>query len=50
MHPAAVAEWPARSEAELLDAFDAALAKLTVWSEDTASPDVWRHRGHLPQR
>ncbi len=50
MHPAAAAEWPARSEGQLLDAFEAALAKLTAWSEDTASPDIWRHRAQLPQR
>ena len=50
MHQVAVAEWKTRSEAELLDAFDAALTKLATWSEDTASPGTWRHRAQLPPR
>jgi hypothetical protein len=49
MHPAAGAEWRAQSGAQLLDAFEAAFEKLTAWSQDATSPDVWRRRANLPQ-
>jgi hypothetical protein len=49
MHPAAEAEWTARSEAQLLYAFGSAFEQLTAWFEDAVSPDVWRRRAHLPQ-